>query len=198
MDEEERMRTLSIQVSPNEVEPSHVDIILRLYWSVQKAERDCTLLNLKKDFNLDELTKVVYDKRFMDYFEQRKLSKTYRASHLTEKIRPERVQAENKFLQSLRICSSEDFCDTIFVDRELAKNPDKVIELFDIITQSRMFLEIPELRYAPIQIMQAKASDLKKADPWFDFCNPNSIASIILGLLEYSIFYRYLSFDIGT
>lgn len=190
MDEEERMRVLAIQSSGFEVEPSHIDILLRLYWFVQKTERDCTLVNLKKEYNLDELAKVVYDKKFLDSFECRKISKTYRVSHLTEKIRPERIQAENKLLQSLRICSTEDFCDTIFIDKELARQPDKLIEMFDTITQSRMFLEIPELRYAPIQIIQAKPSDTKKADPWFDFCNPNSIASIILGFLEYSIFFR--------
>jgi hypothetical protein len=191
MEEDERMRVLSIQSSGYEIEPSHIDILLRLYWSIQKTERDCTLLNLKKDYNLDELAKVVYDKRFMDHFDCRKITKTYRASHLTEKIRPERLQAENRLLQSLRICTSEDFCDTIFIDKELARQPEKLFELFDIITQSRMFLEIPELRYAPIQIIQAKPSESKKADPWFDFCNPNSIASIILGFLEYSIFFRY-------
>jgi hypothetical protein len=195
MDEEERMRVLAIQSSGFELEHSHIDILLRLYWYVQKTERDCTLVNLKKECNLDELTKVVHDKRFFDFFECRKITRTYRVSHFTERIKPERVAAENRLLQSLRVCSSEDFCDTIFIDKDLVRQPEKLIEIFDIITQSRMFLEIPELRYAPIQLSHAKPSDNKKADSWFDFCNPNSIASIFLGFLEYAIFFRYPRLD---
>ena len=194
MDDEERTRTLVIQASGSDIEPSHVEILLRLYWRVSKSEKEPVLVHLKKDHYLDDLTKPVYEKNFDDFFDFRRLSKTHRASHLHEKIRPERVAAESKLMQAFRVCSVEEFGDSIFIDKELAKCPEKLFEIFDTVSSSKMFLELPELHYTPIPILQAKQSDSKKAEPWFDMHSSNTLAAVFLGFLEHWIILRYCFF----
>jgi hypothetical protein len=146
MDEDERMRTIVVQSSNNDTEPSHLDIFLRLYWFIGKVDTEQKVIALKKEYKLEDACKYLREQKFLDHFMLIDKSKHNRIVHFQEKISGERLEAEKKLLQSMRLCSVEEFIDTIFVDRELVRNIDKLLELFDKISASRLFCDFPELQ----------------------------------------------------
>jgi hypothetical protein len=192
MDEEERMKVFSIQSIYRDNEPNHADIILRLYWYMSKPTNKFTCVSFSKDKYIDDLAKSSSNEYFLQHFDFSKKSKNTRYSYLhQDKVSPEKTNSENKLLQNLRICDVEEFCDTIFLDRELVKNLDKLLELFDEISEKKIFCDIPELRYSlPASFLKGQ-ENTKQRYPWFDFSEINSLASVILGFLEFSVIQKY-------
>lgn len=192
MDEEERMKVFSIQSIYRDNEPNHADIILRLYWHMNKPTNKFTCVSFNKDKYIDDLAKNSSNEYFFQHFEITKRSKNTRYSYLQQdKVSAEKTNSENKLLQNLKICDVEEFCDTIFLDRELVKNFDKLLEVFDDISERKIFCDIPELRYSlPASFLKAQENS-KQRYPWFDFSAVNSLASVILGFLEFSVIQKY-------
>ena len=193
MDDDERMKTLTVQAPQSDLDPNPVDIILRLLWLVGTAERQMTLIALRKDLFLENLTREVYETKFSTFFEIQKCTKSHRHWNLHGNFLKDKASYEAKLLQSLRICDVDGFCDTIFIDRDLVKQPEKLFEYFDKISQDRVFCDIPELRYTPLTSALAKPSDSKKRESWFDLHSGNTIGSIFLGFLDYNVTVKYSS-----
>ena len=114
MDEEERMQTLILEISDSDIEPCLIDIFLRLYWWMGRADWENKLISLKKDVKLEDVAKVVHEPKFFELFTSVSRSKNYRMGHLQEKVNSDRVDGEKKLLQSVRLCSLGEFGDTIF------------------------------------------------------------------------------------
>lgn len=187
MSEDERIKILTLESPISELDPNPVDILLRLIWMVGKSDKSKTLIAMSKNIYFDCLAKDVYEDKFSTLFEIQMCTKTHRVNNLQGNHLKDKAAYEAKLLQNLRICDVDDFCDSIFIDRELVKNPDKLLEYFDKISQDRMFCELPELRFAPNITNLPKSSDTKKSEPWFDIQSGNTIGSIYLGLLDYSV-----------